>query len=44
MLLNKMTPSIKQTEKVNEYNVTIWIVRKAVIADEVMGKMAVEEG
>lgn len=41
---NKMAPSIKKTETMNEYSATIWTVRKSIIADVAMGKMTVEEG
>lgn len=41
---NKMAPSIKKTETMNEYSATIWTVRKSVVADVAMGKLTVEEG
>lgn len=41
---NKMAPSIKKTDVMNEYSATIWTVRKSVIADVAMGTMTVEEG
>lgn len=41
---NKMAPSIKKTDELNEYNATLWTVKKSVIADVAMGKMTVEEG
>lgn len=41
---NRMAPSIKKTDALNEYSANIWTIRKSVVADVVMGKMSVEDG
>lgn len=41
---NRMAPSIKKTDALNEYSANIWTIRKSVVADVVMGKESVEDG
>ena len=40
---NRMAPSIKKTETMNEYSATIWTVRKSIVADVTMGNLTVDE-